>query len=526
MKSCVRFFSLFSFLLSLSLSALGQTSANTPTSQQAAPLPVFHAQSKMVIVDVVVADKSGKPATGLRAADFQLSENGTPQTLRVFEEHSVAPKTPKATLPTLPANQYSNFPVDPATDSVNLLLFDMLNTPPEDQQWARKQMLLALQKLPSGQQVALFVLGRSLQMIQGVSGDSDTLIKAATAMVPGPASLTESFLQHQAEVDRNRSSVGGPTLAGDNYLESGLSMAMVQVDNAASDQRVRTTLQAMEAIGRTTSAYPGRKNLIWIGGGIPLWILPNRGLPEARSFADQRNYTREIAIASFLLADSQIAVYPVDVRGLATAGLTAADRAVGAGDNAAGVAWDNHEYQTTTIWGSRDAMKYLAAKTGGRAFTGSNDLSAAIDQSMAEGSHYYTLGYVPTNIKSDGLYRNIKVTSDRSGLELSYRRGYFATSDAAPSGDEAAKLLAASLQPGLPPSTSILMRVQVLPPDASHKTVRMDYSVASDDVQIQETPDHVKHITLDFMAVAWDNQSRVAASASDTLSAALNPNNS
>ncbi len=108
--------------------------------------------------------------------------------------------------------------------------------------------------------------------------------------------------------------------------------------------------------------------------------------------------------------------------------------------------------------------------------------------------------------KSDGLYRNIKVTTERSRLELAYRRGYFATEDSAPTGDEAAKLLVAALQPGMPPATSILIKVRVQTPDASHKTTRIDYAVQTDNVQIQETPDHTKHLTLEFMAVSWDCQ--------------------
>jgi hypothetical protein len=108
-------------------------------------------------------------------------------------------------------------------------------------------------------------------------------------------------------------------------------------------------------------------------------------------------------------------------------------------------------------------------------------------------------------------------------VELTYRRGYFASDGAAPTGDEAAKVLAAALQPGMPPATSILMKVRVQPPDASHKTTRVDYAVESSDVQFVETPDHMKHFTLDFMAVAWDSEGRVAGSASDTLSPALKP---
>ena len=87
-----------------------------------------------------------------------------------------------------------------------------------------------------------------------------------------------------------------------------------------------------------------------------------------------------------------------------------------------------------------------------------------------------------TGVTVNGQVRQrpqIKVTSERSGLELAYRRSYFATEESRPSGDEAAKTLAASLQPGMPPATSILIKVRVLPPDAAHKATRVDYAIES-----------------------------------------------
>jgi VWFA-related protein len=531
-RSSIRFFFLFLFPFFFSVSGLGQASANSQTSDKTSATPTFHAQSKLVVVDVVVTDKSGKAVTGLKASDFQLSENGTPQPVRVFEEHSVVPMPPRAIPAPLPPGQYTNFPFDAPKNSVNILLFDMLNTRAEDQQWARMQMLKALQKLPPGQQVALFTLGRSLQMVQGVSGDSTALVAAASALLARPDSMTPGVRIHQDDIDRinklakfNGEFMGGTNndpAEGPNPLQALLLYGLAREENAVTEQRVGLTLQALEAIGHTMSAYPGRKNLIWLTGGIPFPVLTNMNL----DIGHQRpgyEYAREFAKTASVLADCQIAIYPVDVRGLPTVGLTVEDAAQGAGDGSSTIVRDAHQGQTMAIWDSRDTMKNLAHETGGRAFYGTNDVSMAIDESMVQGSHYYTLAYVPTNRKNDGLYRNIKVTTERSGVELTYRRGYFASDGAAPTGDEAAKVLAAALQPGMPPATSILMKVRVQPPDASHKTTRVDYAVESSDVQFVETPHHMKHFTLDFMAVAWDSEGRVAGSASDTLSPALKP---
>lgn len=104
MKSCIQLFLLYSFLLVLPVNGLGQAPSDTQTPDKAFSVPVFRAQSKLVIVDVVVTDKSGKAVPGLKASDFQLTENGTPQIVSVFEEHSPASNSPRATPPTLPPN--------------------------------------------------------------------------------------------------------------------------------------------------------------------------------------------------------------------------------------------------------------------------------------------------------------------------------------------------------------------------------------------------------------------------------------
>jgi len=234
------------------------------------------------------------------------------------------------------------------------------------------------------------------------------------------------------------------------------------------------------------------------------------------------NFGPKLARTMRLLADSQVSVYLVDVKGLPTVGLTAADQADGVVDKSQ-VVRDARNQQVISNSYSKDTMNNLAEATGGRAFTGTNDLSWAINAGMEEGAHYYTLAYIPTNKKSDGLYRDIHVTTNDSSLKLAYRRGYFATEERATTSDESAILLLAAMPPGMPPATSVLMKAQVLPPDASRQTTQINYAVEPNSVQFKETPDQARHITLDFMAVAWDSDGRVAASVSDTLEAALKP---
>ncbi len=386
------------------------------------------------------------------------------------------------------------------------------------------------------------------------SQPQSTLIKAAKAIASSPNALATTSRQHQADADRiryiarfNVDFTGGvsndPIWVPDyNRLYGRLLYSLERVEKAVTIAAASQTLDALEAIGRSMAAYPGRKNLIWVTSDVPFPVLSNIDLTmnhgdsmtlqnSSKAIASRfttladsdTNFGPKLARTMRLLEDAQVAVYLIDVKGLPTVGLTAADQVTGSHSISMTEVTSSRNDQVTENSFSRDNMNNLAEATGGRAFTGTNDLSWAINASMEEGAHYYTLAYVPSNTKNDGLYRKIKVNTQKSGLQLAYRRGYFATQDSTTSGDESAKLLMAALPPGMPPATAVLMEAHVLPPGASRLTTQINYAIEPNSVQFKETPDQGKHFTLDFMAIAWDSDGRVATSVSDTLDATLKP---
>ena len=82
--------------------------------------------SRAVVVDLVVTDHKGVPVRGLKQSDFIVLEQGKPQTVSFFEEHSVSSKAEPAEFPTLPPNVFSNFSPTGQPPAVNVLLLDSL----------------------------------------------------------------------------------------------------------------------------------------------------------------------------------------------------------------------------------------------------------------------------------------------------------------------------------------------------------------------------------------------------------------
>jgi len=110
------------------------------------------------------------------------------------------------------------------------------------------------------------------------------------------------------------------------------------------------------------------------------------------------------------------------------------------------------------------AMEQLAEDTGGKAFFNTNDLNAATQKAIADGAHYYTLAYTPSNKKMDESYRRIEVKVKDAKYRVAYRHGYNADDVANPANEKKDdNPLHSLLMAGMPEATQILFATRVLP---------------------------------------------------------------
>jgi hypothetical protein len=149
---------------------------------------VFHTNARTVVVNVVVTGRNGQPIEALPQEDFLVAEDGHPQTIATFEEHIARPSV-RAGVPQLPPNVFTNIPRVKPTDSVTVLLLDLLNTPPEDQRTVRDQMLKYVKGLQPGKPVAIFALGKRLRLVQEFTGDPALLAEALSRQNGGVSML-------------------------------------------------------------------------------------------------------------------------------------------------------------------------------------------------------------------------------------------------------------------------------------------------------------------------------------------------
>ena len=75
---------------------------------------------------------------------------------------------------------------------------------------------------------------------------------------------------------------------------------------------------------------------------------------------------------------------------------------------------------------SIDSLRVLAENTDGRAIVNRNDLAAGMKQIIRDSSAYYLVGYNSTQAPQDGKFHEIKVRVRRPGVQVRARRGYWA----------------------------------------------------------------------------------------------------
>lgn len=515
------------------------------TSEAQVPPPTIRVTTHMVLVDMVATDKEGKAVPGLKPEDFTLEENGKKQKISVF----VTPEQnqPPAPGPALPSGIYSNRAQYRSPGSpITVLLLDACNTQFKDQAYARLQMLkFVREQYKPGQRMAVLTLTDSLHMLQDFTTDPQLLYNALESYSPQQRPFTSSSAATTAPVGagvptpnstvtgldaatRSATAIDAGSLG--NPLHGGaaaLSVAPFFMRNALQDfaqaqtgydleRRTGITFEALDELARGLGGLPGRKAVIWVTGDLPFTLNPeNRSVTDTElsetlpSFDTRRvgehsagDYAAtarnagadQIREADARLSAAQIAIYPVDARGLSI----------------------------NLNQDAQEVMRQMASDTGGRAYVNQNEIKQGVERALEDISATYTLGYYTSNRKWDGNYRSIKVKVNRQGLNLQYRRGYFALDPTQVKGYKPAQEVAAALGNAVP-ATQVAFSARVLPSPNAKGKVGVDFLVDVRTLSAEDASDGKKMNVL-FYVTGFSQNGKLLSSESQKVDQTFNSN--
>jgi VWFA-related protein len=505
----------------------GQSGASGPDAPQPADqtqkLPSVTVTTRLVIVDVVAHDKKGHAITDLETADLRILEDGKEQPIRSFvlQRGSQFTEEPAQEQVALPANMVGNVRKYPPNTALNVILLDSLNSNLLNQAYVRVEMVKFLEKLPQGQPVAIFTLGRKLHMVQDFTTDLTALKRVVNAfkgqsspLMQNPTGTPEASMVPQGLAAQVLAS--GPV--SDPQMLTQIKNFEEETAADQNDVRIQYTFAALTSLGRMLSKYKGRKNLIWVSESIPMNIFAtvdshnpvngNFGQVQDRNTGrtHDRGYGDQLAYLGSLLADAQVAVYPIDARGLIGSPFYNVANNISGQGGAGGLAIKAEGKQSEELFQAHAAMLDIADKTGGKAYYNRNDIDNALGDGIEDGSTYYMIGYYPQNKNWDGRFRKIEVKTRRPGIKLRYRTGYFALDRAAylakhPEQTDIDFSQALNLES--PITSALQFKAQVNPPVADSTTVQLRYAIDPSEVQFTPAADGLQHAQIDCAVRAF-----------------------
>ena len=480
---------------------------------------VIRATTRLVQVDVVVTDSSGRALKDrLSEKDFSIFEDGKPQKLSFFsfqqlegQEKRQIPQPPQ-----LPPHVATNRPEyqHPSGPPI-ILLLDGINTPAENQMVVRQQMLTFLaDHFDPRMRIAVFLLGNELKVLQDFTSDPALLI---AAMQKYRSQASAAGRQGGTDVQLQPPSFDGPNLppqargaavsTGDSNSRSlmniGYALARFEKESNANtmEMRVAHTAEALAAIARHLAGFPGRKVVIWFSASFPL----NLSVVDPQDFDVYRSYADRIRATTNLLSDAQIAIYPVDARGL-TGNLISDPSETGRDANGRmQLTVDAHmnanSKEIFERFNKEESLTKVAEETGGRVFLNTNDFDRAIVESIRDSSTFYQVGYYPSHKQWDGKFHTIKVKVAGSGLAVRHRRGYYAIDPESWRRSGSGEMKAALERDSLA-STGVLFYARAMPP-SGNADVKVEFLVDPHTITFETQSENQHECNLEFQVQAF-----------------------
>jgi VWFA-related protein len=363
--------------------------------------------SQLVIETVVVKDKKGNFVPGLTAKNFTVTEDGQPQTIRIFEHQALStattplPVTPRddeqiTLYKTLTRTQIvPESPGKPQYSDHRLLAlyFDMTAMPPDDQQraLAAAEKFVRIQMTAADLVAILRYQGGSVDVVQDFTGDRNRLLSIFETMIVGEGQGSVESIDDASSADTGA--------------------AFGQDDSEFNIFNNDRQLSALQTTAKMLGSLSEKKSLIYFASGMRLHGLDNLA---------QLHATVDAAVRS------GVSFWPVDARGL-VAGAPLGDATQGSPGNAGMYSGAAAEAVTNQFQQSQDTMYSLGADTGGKSLFDNNDLTRGIVQAQRAIEDYYIVGYYTTNTAQNGRFRRVKITTDSPLADkLDYRQGYYA----------------------------------------------------------------------------------------------------
>jgi VWFA-related protein len=341
------------------LSCSAVASAQKPLDVQPPSAEQPPAPSGPIRLEVVVTDKGGHPIPGLQQSDFSLFDNKQPVIIRSFAAHTIdAPGDDPEAL---------------------ILLIDNVNT--------------------------------NFNVVSTVRTQIENFLHSNGGRLPIPTAiflLTDTGLSEVSPA-----STDGTAIASVLHEKEGELRSITRSTGFyGAQERTQLSLQCLERLTTYLNGATGRKLVVWIGPGWPIFDNPNVLISPQQ----QRNFFSAIVELNTMLRQADVTIDSLDPVGPADAA------------SPHNFLWQSFTKPVTkpTKADPGDlALQVFALHSGGTARWGTNDLAGEMAGYVKDGSAWYTITFDPQRSDTPDAWHDVLVKLDKPDLRVRTSNGYY-----------------------------------------------------------------------------------------------------
>jgi VWFA-related protein len=489
----------------------------TPPPDEPDNVDVVKITTNLVQIDAVVTDRNGKHVTDLRADEVEMLENGKPQKITDFSyikmaQPADAAKSSEESRPTAPGP-----PRKVRREEVRrtiALVIDDLRMSFDSIRFTKQALKKFLdEQLQPSDLVAIIRTAGGTGALQQFTADKHQLYTAVEKLkwVPRIGNSAQAFSSIRQETmqinERNM-------LDDTNELDD--------LNQMRKDVFAVGTLGALNYVINGLREMPGRKSIILFSDGLQIF---NPSEPSGSS-----RILNSLQLLLDLANRASVVINTMDVRGLVTFGLTAADNT-----------WNMSPAQVeaklaqrqANFFDSQSGLNYLSEQTGGLAIRNTNDMDAGVRRIMDDQSGYYLIGYRPDDSTFDRTggktkFHHVALKVKRPGkFTVRTRTGFYGVTDAQLKASKETwgqQLVGALLSPFA--ATGVQLRLTSLfTNEARGSVLRSFLHIKGSDLTFTKEADGTHKAVFDLMSVTFGEDEKLIDQVADqhtiTLTEAL-----
>ena len=481
-----------------------------PPPDESDDVDVVKITTNLVQIDAVVTDRKGLHVIDLRPDEVEMLENGKPQKITDFSYIKMA-RPVEAAVKSIEENSRTAAP-GPAKklrrEEVRrtiALVVDDLRMSFDGVRFTKAALKKFLdEQLQPNDLVAIIRTAGGTGALQQFTSDRQQLYTAVEKLkwVPRIGNSAQAFAPIRQETLQ---------IAERNMLDN--TNELDDLNQMRKDLFAVGTLGALNYTIQGLREMPGRKSIILFSDGLQIF---NPSEPSGSS-----RILNSLQLLLDLANRASVVINTMDVRGLVTFGLTAADNTwnMSPADVEAKLSQRRENF-----FDSQSGLNYLAAQTGGLAFRNNNDIDSGVKRIMDDQAGYYLIGYRPDDSTFDSVngrtkFHHVALKVKRSGnYTVRTRTGFYGVTDEQLKASQETprqQLVGALLSPFAASGVQLRLTSLFSNEAAQGSVLRSFLHIKASDLTFTKEPDGMHKAVFELMSVTFGEDEKLVDQVAD-----------